>query len=77
MTHDPMCPSFGNPPWFNTCQCVLIAKVRADERRQSVERVRAKKGKSPSTRLDWDTIVIAILDGTKLKLSKKELNEQA
>ena len=59
------------------CQCDLITKIREDERRQAVERVRAKKGKFPSTRLDWDTIVIAILDGTKLRLSKKELNEQA
>lgn len=32
MSHDPLCPSYGNPPWFATCQCELIAKVRADER---------------------------------------------
>ena len=57
------------------CQCNLIVKVRDNERRQAVERVRAEKGKFPSTRLDWDTIVIAILDGTKLRLSKKELGE--
>lgn len=85
MTHDPLCPSLLDtslPDKFGmmekaTCRCALIAKVRADERRQAVERVRVKKGKFPSTRLDWDSIVIAILDGTKLRLSKKELNEQS
>lgn len=32
MTHDQMCPSYGNPPWFTTCQCELIVKVRANEK---------------------------------------------
>lgn len=31
MTHDPLCPSYGNPPWITVCQCELIAKVRADQ----------------------------------------------
>ena len=83
MTHDPLCNAIDK--WWaqeadgswRCMDCAFIAKVRADERRQAVERVRVKKGKFPSTRLDWDTIVIAILDGTKLRLSKKELNEQA
>ena len=86
-SHDPLCPSspcscepdeYGHQfecRWY--CNCNYILKVREDERRQAVERVRVKKGKFPSTRLDWDTIVIAILDGTKLRLSKKELNEQS
>ena len=85
MTHDLMCAQRecdacaweGEGCCRGDCQCAFIAKVRADERRQAVERVRVKKGKFPSTRLDWDTIVIAILDGTKLRLSKKELNEKA
>ena len=81
MTHDPLCPyrpdvavDYGEWIKGKPCYCGLISTVRADERRQAVERVRAEKGKFPSTRLDWDTIVIAILDGIKLRLSKKELN---
>lgn len=30
MSHDPLCPCWGNPPWFTTCQCDLITKVRED-----------------------------------------------
>ena len=82
MAHDLLCP-YRPTKWYGwmqrddeiPCRCAFIAKVRADERRQAVERVRAKKGKFPSTRLDWDTIAIAILDGTKLRLSNKELGE--
>ena len=82
MTHDPLCPGSKGCKCCGECMCEervfcwcdLIWDAREDERRQAVERVRAEKGKFPSTRLDWDTIVIAILDGTKLRLSKKELN---
>jgi len=81
--HDPLCSVVSGcdicGPYTDElcCECPIISKTREDERRQAVERVRVKKGKFPSTRLDWDTIVIAVLDGTKLRLSKKELNERS
>ena len=43
MTHDPLCPRASHPkfcegctPQCGTCQCDLIAKVRADERAKYV-----------------------------------------
>ena len=43
MTHDPLCPRASHPkfcegctPQYGTCQCDLIAKVRADERAKYV-----------------------------------------
>ena len=41
MTHDPMCPVIPADKNFSDwgCQCYLIAKVRADERKQAEARV--------------------------------------
>lgn len=40
MTHDPMCArSPTGVHYVNTCTCQLIAKVRADERKQAEARV--------------------------------------
>jgi hypothetical protein len=80
VTHDPFCYFNRDNGEFDfmadiCVRCQLIWKVREDERRQAVERVRARKGKMPSTRLDWGTIADAILDGTKLRLSKEEQAE--
>lgn len=52
MTHDPLCPvgvkpwednyccqrcnPGETPPWERTCQCFLIAKVRAEERERVI-----------------------------------------
>jgi hypothetical protein len=41
MTHDPLCPNIpedwdGKILWPSRCDCVLIAKVRADERQQTI-----------------------------------------
>lgn len=42
MTHDPMCRHQSYPvPGFGGCDCDLIARVRADEREQAAERVKA------------------------------------
>ncbi len=35
MTHDPLCPCDGNPPWITVCQCDLIAAIRTDERERT------------------------------------------
>jgi len=39
MTHDPMCPMPDSRFMSATCQCDLIARVRADERERAAERI--------------------------------------
>lgn len=82
MIHDKFCPGAKGCKCCGTCMCEervfcwcdLILDVREDERRQAVERARKKKGRFPSLRMEWGEIVDSILNGTKLRLSKKELN---
>ena len=38
MTHDPLC-YMAEGKWDGGCQCALIARVRADERKQAEARV--------------------------------------
>jgi hypothetical protein len=52
MTHDPLCPRTSHPkfcegctPQCGTCQCDLIAKVRADEQQQVARRLTAYHAK--------------------------------
>lgn len=61
MTHDPLCPRAIHPefcegctPACGTCQCDLIAKARADERRQAGARVASR----PYWEDDWDENVV-------------------
>lgn len=83
MTHDTLCPGSKGCKCCGECMCEqrvfcwcdLIWDAREDERRQAVERVRSKKGKFPSTRLEWGDIVDSILDGTKLRLPRKNKDE--
>ena len=50
MTHDPLCPCASHPkfcegctPQCGTCQCDLIAKVRADQKRADAQEVKRHK----------------------------------
>lgn len=46
--HDSLCPAHPARPWAQTdCRCGLIDKVRADERRRAVERVRIPRDVAP------------------------------
>ena len=62
MTHDPLCPNIpedwdGKILWPSRCDCVLIAKVRADEQQGAIKRslddISADLDGLPALRIIW------------------------
>ena len=65
MTHDPLCPSYGlcdcGCEYDAHCMCGFIAKVRADEREQTIhDCIAAVDGLSPWRKTDPDEVENAL-----------------